>query len=326
MKCAEVSQLLLPCAKSLRLSAYLALAGIAIVAMSARVVCAQAREAALGVGHELVGLADLTDGAELLHVNGVQFHYSMAVTGDSVAEVLDRFEHFCETKPGIFGQLEDESAGLQGKQPVHKLLRNGVIRNQTGAQGMVVCFMGCPITGLHEFIKVLARFSKTRDLTDFGRLRYSYVERKTDGRSRVVTVWADTGLNLRRMFPVEGDAEGTDSSAIPRPPLSRRLLSADAATVSARFRMYQSRMPREQVRSYYSQWMKEHAWQLAASADGNWTASYLRQDGYQVIVAVISEGGETYATLTETSSASGQVRVTNNPLAGLDASRSAQLY
>jgi hypothetical protein len=42
----------------------------------------------------------------------------------------------------------------------------------------------------------------------------------------LVMLWTDGPLNVRQMFPTEGDAPGLDFADLPRPPKSRRILSA----------------------------------------------------------------------------------------------------
>ena len=61
------------------------------------------------------------------------------------------------------------------------------------------------------------------DLSELGRFRYVYAGSLKSGKTSVRTVWADGSFKLKEMFPANGDAAGFDSSAVPRPPGSRRI-------------------------------------------------------------------------------------------------------
>ena len=102
-------------------------------------------------------------------------------------------------------------------------LRNAVFREEAATRGMVLCFVGGPNPDSPaSWLAALRRFSTTRDLSSFGRLRYSFAEVTEHESTRVVTLWADTGLNLPTLFPKTGDANGDDSAVVPRPPGARR--------------------------------------------------------------------------------------------------------
>lgn len=298
MKVSTIFRSILPSARTLRLSTYLTVVGLGIGTLSSRALHAQVREAAFSFGRELAGLADLTRGAEVVLLNGERFHHAMTVANEPVSKVLDRVQRYCESSPGLLGQVTEDQ-GTHTPESASSLLRRGVIRDEGKDRGMVVCFMDSPIGGLGAMTTAIEHFIKTRNLSDFGRLRYTFAEQRKDGRTRVVTLWADTGLNWSHLFPTEGDAEGSDSAILPRPPGARRLLSASAMGAPFSLRLYRSTQRENDVVGRYAQWMTEHGWQVAAKAEQQGATAYLRKDGYQAIVTVLREADGTYVTLTE---------------------------
>ena len=119
------------------------------------------------------------------------------------------------------------------------------------------------------------------------------------------------------MFPATGDAAGSDSRVLPRPPGSRRTLSAAAAGMPYAVRTYESNEGRAEVERFYDGWMKARGWIRAARVESEGASAYFRQDGYQVFLVLAEEEGRTYATLVEAgasgSSPIATIEVTETP-------------
>jgi ABC-type sugar transport system permease subunit len=115
----------------------------------------------------------------------------------------------------------------------------------------------------------------------------------------VSTMWADTGLNLKTMFPATGDAAGSDSALLPRPPSARRTLSAGAEGMPYALRMYVSSDSTESLGRFYADWLKKRAWKLIGQKPSHGSSGYMREDGYQVFLTIIEQRGQAYVALTE---------------------------
>ncbi|HKO46845.1 MAG TPA: hypothetical protein VJV79_03940 [Polyangiaceae bacterium] len=293
----------LPSPRALRLSAYVSLVASAGLLLIARGLYAATREDAFGIGHELLGLSDLTGGAEVVLLNGQRFHHAVSASAQPLSTVLDRIEAHCRQHPGPAALLLDQLAAREPERFERHAppgaLRSAVFREQVAEHGMVLCFVGGPSPASADgWLRALRRFSSSRDLSEFGRLRYSFAERAEEGRTRVVTLWADTGLNLSNLFPQTGDAPGSDSPVLPRPPNARRTLSANAEGLPFGVRLYESSQSLAATQEFYDVWMSEHGYQAAHDAESG-TSSYLRADGYQAFLSLFAGEGHSYVTLTE---------------------------
>lgn len=294
---------LLPSARALRLAAYSACVALGLSCCAARALYAQTRESAFAFGRELAGLADLTAGAETVLLNGERFHHALVVSPATLDTVLDRLVQHCESRPGLAGRAISELTQSQG--PNHAplgppgALGHAIFREQKGTRGMVLCFVaGDAQAAPIGWLNALRRFNQTHDLSEFGRLRYSFAETIADNQTRVVTLWADTGLNLRTLFPAVGDAAGADSAVLPRPPSARRTLAASAPGTAFSVHAYQSQQSMAEAQRFYDAWLGARGWQSAHLAELG-ASRYLRSDGYQAFVSISRESEHTDITVTE---------------------------
>jgi hypothetical protein len=117
----------------------------------------------------------------------------------------------------------------------------------------------------------------------------------------VRTVWADGAFNLKTMFPATGDAAGFDSPVVPRPPGSRRILSATSAQVPFGVHIYDSPESNQVLREFYDEQMAGLGWRLAVDAQESHNAlAYMSDVGHAVYVSFRSKSGHTLVTTTET--------------------------
>lgn len=297
------STFLLPSARVVRLSCYFSAVFLALAVLSARAFYAHAKEAALGFGHELSGLSELTRDAEALLVSGQRFGHASTLVDESVPLVLDRLEAYCRAHPGLLGGALAELAArypkLMDEHAPPQALRHGVIREGDTERGMLICFTGQRPGSWAELAEAARQFLETSELSSFGGVVYSYAEQRRDGRSHVVTLWTESGLALDRMFPASGDAEGEDSRVLPRPENARRTLSAAAEGMSFGLRLYETAASVTSVQRFYDEWMRESGWQLAVRAEEQGATAYLRPDGYQAFLSLSTSDERTYATLIE---------------------------
>lgn len=304
---------ILPSRRLLRLTTYLVCVCLVAAALAARAAYAQANEAALEFGEQLSGLEDLTRGANVVLVNGERFHRVIAFVDGSVGSVLDRIQKDCETMPGLLGQAASEVArsnrqALDKYQLSPRILR-GIVRHDEERRGMVACFTDSRQSGLAGLADAAKRFAKTSNLGEFGHFRYAFARLTDDGKTQVTTLWADTELNLSTMFPAHGDAAGADSAVLPRPATSRRVLAASAEGEPYALRLYDTAEGAASVRRFYEDWLHKHGWISAGKAQQG-GFSYLRADGYQVIVTLSERNGRTAVGLVEAGRPEGSIAST----------------
>lgn len=170
---------------------------------------------------------------------------------------------------------------------------------------MLICFTGQRPGTLAELLEAARQLVETSDLSSFGSVVYAYAERNAHGRTHVVTLWTQTGLDLGRMFPATGDAAGEDSRVLPRPQNARRTLSAAAEGMPFGLRLYETSASPASVRRFYDDWMRGNGWQIAARAEEQGATAYLRADGYQAFLSLSTAEARTYVTLTEAGRADG---------------------
>lgn len=292
-------RLVVPRARTLRMAAYSGLAFGTLALASARAVRADMREVGLGMGHQLAKLEDLTSNAALVTVNGTTVHRSSARTAQPVAEVLGRYEAFCKSSPGVLGRaMNDIPAALadQLQVPDSPAARASVLRDEHDGRGMVVCFVDEPGVSQGSLGDRLTEVSTTGDLSRLGHFRYAFAEPGKSG-THVVTFWSDGEVNLKKMFPAEGDAPGTDSALAPRPTGSRRTLSASVEGYPAAVRIYESPAPRPVVERGVDETLRARGFVVGRAHDGG--AAYLRRDGAEVFVSFTEAGARTAVTFVE---------------------------
>jgi hypothetical protein len=288
--------------KLLRVSVYFACVFSLFSVLAATALHAKVEGAARSLGRQLADLPDLTRGAEAILLNGARMYHARVTTRESVGTVLDRFEEHCKKNPGPMAEVMRDFAAQQPKlfdESAKGPFRHAVMRDNSEQDGALICFVDDRETGLAGMSELFARFAATSDLSEFGEVRYVFAERRKDGTTLVVTMWNQGPLNLSKMFPASGDADGTDSRVLPRPPEGRRTLVAAAEGMPFALRAYESGKSRTDLQAFYDQWMKTEGWRVAAKAEREATTAYLRKDGYQVFLTLAEDEGRTYATLIE---------------------------
>lgn len=292
-----------------RLMLYWACVFALLSLLAARALHAQVEKAALGLGHQLAGLADLTQGGYSVLLNGARLHYARVTTDEPLERVLDRLEAHCDSAPGLLARdlekLSRQDPGKFEEQFGGSALGRGIVSHRTETRGVILCLVNDPARPHTTFADAVQRFVKSSDLGEFGRVRYAYADRLANGRTRVVTFWNDGRFELASMFPASGDAAGSDSRVLPRPPAARRTLSAAVEGAPYAVRTYASSQSRAALQQFYVSWMKERDWTFGAEAEG--TLTYFREDGYQIFVSLEEHAGQTFVTLTEAGRAAGNI-------------------
>jgi hypothetical protein len=277
----------------------LAVAGASLAVISGYGLYAQARESALRFGDELAQIGELGAGAEELLINGQRFRYFVDVREGDPAQLLDQVQAECASERSAFGSALAEladAAARSGAQPA-SALRQGVLRSELNGRGMIVCFAGSDGVGLAGLGQRLRELVHSGRLGALGRVRYVYAEPITAGQSRVSALWTDESLDPSAMFPSAGDAPGSDSPWIPRPPASRRTLSAAANGTPFTLLGYASQLPPPELERFYASRLAALGFQpAAASAEAT---VYQRPDGAQLFLSLFADDGTTQVTLIE---------------------------
>ena len=293
-------RMLLPSMRSIRVIAYATFVFGALALVAARSVHADVREVALGIGHQLSKLEDLTGNAYLLRLNGAEVHRASTYSSQSVKEVLDRYEAYCaESASAIAQAMLDIPEALERQMALPKgsPLRRGIVREEDERRGMVVCFAeeGTRVDGLRERLRA---FVESGDLSEFGHFRYAFVEKNESGNTHVVTLWSDGPLNVGQMFPAEGDAPGSDSAMVPRPAASRRTLSASVDGFQAAVRIYEVACSRAEVVRTYDEALSSRGFSKVAGTRGD-ALAYVRGDGAEVFLSLTESEWRTTVTVVE---------------------------
>lgn len=298
---------LFPSIRVLRLSAYLFVVFSVLGLIASRAVLANMSEAGLRAGREVAKFSRIAGPAEAILLNGERFRHGSNYTKESVTEVLDRVEEHCRQNLGLLGGVLDGlSAEAKAKMDpkVPRANRSAVIRDEGDGGGMVACFVDAKPGTIAEFKERLARMLETSDLTELGRLRYVYAERTKSGETHVVSLAVDSGLRLNSMFPASGDAAGADSRIVPRPPDSRRTLSAAAEGLPFGLRIYVSARDPVALSHFYEKELGSRGFKPVASGEHGTTAFH-DETGYQVFVSIATMDGSSYVTVTEAGRADG---------------------
>lgn len=276
-----------------RLTAYLLVVGIGLVAVGLRAARAEAGKAGLALGRQLLPLLELESERTTIHINGQSLFVSSVVVDGTPSAILDRFEHECS---GTSGRAEDwpKAAGARTNAPGSRLAmpRLEVFRREAGErEGVVFCFAH----GERAFADAAARYRETHDLGAFGSLRYAYATRTDDHRVRVVATWTEGSFRLDARTP-SGEAEGSDPQAAPRPPGSRRLLSATLGEAPYGMYSFSSSDAPEAVIGFYDRALGQAEWvAITPPPDVNGTSgprgsarSYVK-DGVQLLVSAVPD-------------------------------------
>lgn len=296
-----------------RLSLYLACAFTVLGALSASALYARAGDAALALGAELSRLSELSGAAEqgrpleTVLLNGQRFHHAVLLSEGSPHELLDRLQSDCQQQPGPFATALAElaeAAAAAGAEP-GSALRQGVLRHEEDGRGTLLCFPGEGFpgeggAGLGELEQRLLQVARTGSLAALGPVRYVYVQRTGAEHSRVTALWSEQGLDPAVSFPSSGDAPGSDSLLVPRPPDSRRLLSAAAEGVPLLLLHYASHAPRPLLERFYAEQLRARGFELLA-AEGD-AVVYQRADGRQLFLTFSEQRAVAQVTWIESES------------------------
>jgi hypothetical protein len=255
--------------KIVRLTTFLVVVGAVLGFVSYQRARGQLGEAMMSAGSQMMMLAEAEhqDAPRQVVINGQRIHFTSGMAPFAPTEVLDRFEARCEgANAGLMAEFSRIIAEHPDDEGAHRMEEIGapVLREQHGNTGYVACFdFGDETVGIRGLMERYARFEETRDLHDFGDLRYVYVEPAREDRAHFVAIWTEGTLQLGELFPESGDARGADVAGIPRPPGSRRVITAHETGEDQVATIYQgSDLDQGELESFYLRELPANGWQV----------------------------------------------------------------
>ena len=228
-------------------------------------------EGSLGIGRELLPLADLLRDSHRLQLNGESIWVTSSYSPQDPKTVLERFETHCRKNTQ---QAAEDWKTVPELRDLNNVMGDGsnpftFLRKGSESEGVVLCFVqpstealksGGDEAGKPSRFQALMNFAKTSDFGHLGAMRYAYVKGSDKGGSTIVSLWTENHFRLDHLFPKDGgEVPGTDLSLAPRPKGdSIRLLSAHLDGTPFGVYTYQSSFANAaEAYAYYDDAMKE---------------------------------------------------------------------
>jgi hypothetical protein len=302
----------------LRVAAYLSVVGGGTLALLSTRANAKLREQSLALSQELLPLADLLQEATALRLNGEVINFSMTVVENTnVAQVLDRVQAQCEKNPGPLAQqslalIKGLPKALPGSAAVGELMSKLVVtRQESESQGAVLCFTGDGSPADPAFAE---KFEKTPDLSELGKLRYVMAGQGSAAQheqhtTRVISLWTEGQFRLDSLAPPDsGDAPGSDSALMPRPPRSARIFSAETVGAPYAVRVYETDAPASEVLAFYDARMTAYSGLTLAGYEQS-ARAYIK-NAQPLLLQLTQRDSKTVVTLSEVGAAADLEKVT----------------
>ncbi len=213
-----------------RLALFLAVVIIGVQLALAWVVKKRVDESFLELGSGLVQLdrAVPHQGPRIVELNGARLHFATSSSDEKVEAVIARAQDAC-------GPEKDKA-----------------LKGSDGSRGFVACFVPAPGAAGPEVGEVREVVPPT--------YRYVYAQPGSE-KTVVITVEADGQVELKKLFPEEGDAPGSDAPGVPRPPDARRTLTAREEGSPQQMTLYvtKDKNPAE-LEAWYRARLPDHGW------------------------------------------------------------------
>ena len=263
------------------------------------------REQLKALGAELLPLADLLEGATPLRINGETLIFSSTFVRDtSVRQVLDRVQAHCEENPGpltkrLRGLLANFSDGVSGRDALARdiLSRLALTRDESEQSGFIQCMTGSSSASESS----VDELGDDLDLGKLGNLRYVMVDRGGPGEgnvARVISLVTEGPFHLGSLTPPAlGDAKGSDSARVPRPPNSTRLFSLEALGSPYAVRIYETSTSAAKVLEFYDRELRD--WNPVTLPENENVVHGYVKGAIPVVVGVAREQSKNVVTISE---------------------------
>lgn len=293
--------------KVLRLGAFVLFAQTALSLVLVRGVRAQLQDLMRSAGAQMMQLgASMEQGGppRTVRLNGAQVRMrAQRVPNRTLEDVLDLFEARCRATNGRFYEQLQQGERTQALGEAQLGLLDGVLREQSDELGSVACLdVGEELSTPSSILARAQQFASTGDIASFGHLRFVRAEKRNHGVF-VVMMWTDGPFNIKHMFPRDGDAPGVDFPGLPRPPASRRILSAWEEGQSPAVNIYETtELDATELDKYYRRELVKLGWEtltpLVDKADAVAHGLVVMRDGVTVTLSQASVVGGRHATTT----------------------------
>lgn len=298
----------------IRVSTYLTVVGGLSSLWLARAASAGVEEAVQHFGESVLRQLgpEIIGQTQHILVNGQSVFFSSQVTGRPFASTLDDLTRHCESldNPALSAVADLPASAKARAQELLAELGNprrlGIDRQETEdhTMGQVACIAHPQDKAtLEQVLDRAFRFLDSGDLSEIGDARYFLARKVTDASTHVIAIWTEGRFDIAGMFPAEGDAPGSDSAVLPRPPAARRTFSAILPDRPYAVRVYESRQSREVILNHYDEVMTQSGWVERPTSDGDelrvLTRAFSRQDTVVFVILDAEREGETPVTLVE---------------------------
>ena len=246
--------------KIVRLSTFSFVVGLAVTLLIARSVYGSAAESVYELNREWSRKAATLDKQSYrVNLNGQSLMTSSHMSDEGVHAVLQAADDECRAHTG---GLDGDIAKLPGAA-MAKLTSFvfGVVHREWKNRGFVACFERDGNRGLEGLVNDLGEVAKTGDVGKLGTFRYVSVDRGPNAtKTHVLRQWTEGTLNIKSMFPAEGDAPGSDLAEVARPEGSRRVLDASVDGSHFGVRVYEAPGGPEAVLASYDRELAAKGW------------------------------------------------------------------
>jgi hypothetical protein len=263
-------------------------------------------EKMIALGRELMPLADLIHGAQRASVNGQTLYIATTTTDESLPEVLDRYEAHCREHTGGFTEefaavpprVQDEIAK---RAPAAWSQRLGIVREQKGAEGMVVCIAQPEGDGIRGFARRVTQFLDDGELSHLGNMRYAYVQRMESGRTHVLTTFTEGSFNIYRVVGSDDVRSREELAGVPLPADAVTAMTFRIEGMPYAVQSFATAETPDQVAAYYQRELPLRGWEHVAGPGDLFGNLVMRRNGITLLVTAlqIEEGGRSHVAVTE---------------------------
>ena len=239
---------------------------LAALVVYVRDVRASAEQRSVALGRELAQFADVLSGAHRVAINGETIYVAEALSDQGVTTILDRFQKYCDARNGDVPQdfareAPDKAKELRQALGDDWLDHWGVIREEQGTEGSVMCIAQHEGGGVAGMVAKIRTFMDTWDLHAIGDFRFVYARRVDASHTQVLTSLTDGPFHLQSVLG-RGQQEpaGADPPGAPRPPESRRLLSSRVDDAPYGLQVFTTPMAVSEVLAFYERELPARGW------------------------------------------------------------------
>lgn len=261
---------------------------------------ARAHELARNAGSYMLryARAQHVDAPRTLRLNGLPLHVSSGSTTDPVHAVLDFFHERCRQAGNSFVA---PLAGAQSKRDdavpaaPNRHLLEPIVRDGGDQSGWLGCLdFGVDHLAPQDLLRRARAFAASGDLAALGDLRFVWAMRDDSGDTSYVALATEGPVAIPALFPARGDAPGADMPDVPRPPGSRRVLSAYQEHAAPSIVSYRVELPAEAARARYRRHLIDGGFVVRerAVARGETDVLEVRRERSHLAVVVTASGAQ----------------------------------